>query len=229
MSRKHLASRWYRSGASMGKYASDMVLKCHGCDYAPVDAPTQEQEALFRQHRRDMGESVAPERPTPGERHRELEERLARITEQAQMWHRGELDTTTAMAGVHGEVLGMALPDARMEAQAFLDRVERMVRRKVNAEHPDCAVCALAANVADDIAYMRREAGEHRYESVERLAADLRAVDSLVSSDSMAATRLRRAAATRAPLRAAEDRQSYLKGWKAAMQAALSAYEGREP
>lgn len=31
---------------------------------------------------------------------------IARMTIQAQMWHRGELDTTSAMAGIYGELIG---------------------------------------------------------------------------------------------------------------------------
>jgi uncharacterized protein YPO0396 len=51
-------------------YSSQLVLRCHaeGCDYEPVDTSVKEQERLFREHRRQMGEQVAPERPSPLER-----------------------------------------------------------------------------------------------------------------------------------------------------------------
>lgn len=48
------------------------------------------------------------------------------------------------------------------EPEEFLDRVVAMVRAKVNPEHPDCAVCAIADNIAYDIEYMRREALERQ-------------------------------------------------------------------
>ncbi|TAK97373.1 MAG: hypothetical protein EPO08_21360 [Rhodospirillaceae bacterium] len=51
-------------------YNSQLVLRCRaeGCDYEPVDTSVKEQERLFREHRRQMGEQVAPERPSPLER-----------------------------------------------------------------------------------------------------------------------------------------------------------------
>lgn len=40
-----------------------------------------------------------------------LDARLQRITEQCRLWYRGELDTMTTVAGIHGEVHGYPLPE----------------------------------------------------------------------------------------------------------------------
>lgn len=59
-----------------------------------------------------------------------LQQQIARLTEQADLWHRGELDTTTAMAGICGELHGVRLPEVgewdrhRAAEQTAVDRDE---------------------------------------------------------------------------------------------------------
>lgn len=68
------------------------------------------------------------------------EQQLARLTEQSDLWHRGELDTTTAMAGIHGELHGAPLPDV---GQWDRDRAAEQAAREQAAAEAAVGHCPL--------------------------------------------------------------------------------------
>lgn len=68
-SRKHTASRWYALGS--------VSLKCNAsdCSFLAYEGTLREKEDAFRAHRVEMGETVAPRKPSA------LERKDARISE----------------------------------------------------------------------------------------------------------------------------------------------------
>lgn len=94
------------------------------------------------------------------------EQKLARLTEQSDLWHRRELDTTTAMAGIHGELHGVPLPEVgqwdrdRAAEKASREQATAMdtFRAVLDAAGPTPADRAAVLNAAADVALSKQHA-----------------------------------------------------------------------
>lgn len=104
--RKHLATQW-RSRT----YKSGSILRCRcGKWESNPDDPVHVQREAHRAHRVDMGEEVAPRRPTVRERLQQAEATIARLQD---------------LAGVY-EVNAATVDDAR--TRGFFEMVAEEIR-----------------------------------------------------------------------------------------------------
>lgn len=97
----------------------------------------KEVAALVKGFERRSRRITAAAEPVLAEAER-LQQQIGRLTEQSDLWHRGELDTTTAMAGIHGELHGLPLPEV---GQWDRDRADEQAAREQEAAESAARLC----------------------------------------------------------------------------------------